>query len=204
MAISYPLSLPNSPDFASLKMRLQRAVAVSRSPFSYRQQVYLHQGALWEAEATLPPMERAEAAEWQAFFTSLRGQYGTFVMGDPAASTPRGTASSASVDAAGSIGDTSIAMKSMGSGNTLLKGDYFQLGSGASTRLYQVVEDATADGTGDATVTFEPPLKVAANVDDTVTLTNPKGLWRLSANDPGWDIDVGPFWKFTFACTEAF
>lgn len=96
MAISYPLSLPTQAGIASVALRAANVVALAQSPFTYRQQVFKHPGERWEATVTLPNMERPNAESWLAFLLSLKGQTGTFLLGDPANRVPRGTLKDAS------------------------------------------------------------------------------------------------------------
>ena len=44
MAISYPLSLPTNIGMASIELRAKNTVAVSSSPFTYKQTVYAYDG----------------------------------------------------------------------------------------------------------------------------------------------------------------
>ena len=93
MAISYPLTLPTQTGIASVNLHAVNSVAISQSPFTYKQQVVAHTGQRWEAEVSLPPMKRSDAEVWIAFLLSLKGQRGTFLMGDPNCATARGSAS---------------------------------------------------------------------------------------------------------------
>lgn len=199
---TYPLSLPDT-NFKSLSMQLVRAVAISESPFSFVQQSYEHSGAKWQATVTLSAMNRAAAGAWQAFFTECRGMRGTFLLGDPVAASPLGTATAATANGAASAGANTLVVDGMGASKTLLKGTYIQLGSGSSSRLYMLVADATSDGSGNATLTFEPALKDAVSDNATVTLSSPKGVFRLASNEIGWDINDASIYGFTFACVEA-
>ena len=92
MAITYPLSLPSHTGIRSVELRATNAVAYSRSPFTFAGQAFAYPGQMWQADVTLPPMKRADAEQWIAWLVSLRGQLGTFTMGDPLCKTPRGTA----------------------------------------------------------------------------------------------------------------
>jgi len=78
---------------ASITLRSTNAVALSSSPFTYAQKVYAYPGQRWSASVTIPPVRRDTAEPWIAFLTALRGQYGTFLMGDPNATAPQGAAS---------------------------------------------------------------------------------------------------------------
>jgi len=129
MSITYPISLPTSPGFKRFVMRARSTAAISVSPFTLQQQVYQHQGEIWEAECTLPPMVRADAEAWIASLLSLRGRWGTFVLGDPAGKTPRGTAlGNPAVDSEPQAG-TSVATLAWNASQTgaLKVGDYSQI-----------------------------------------------------------------------------
>jgi hypothetical protein len=91
MAISYPLSLPTQAGIANVTLRAANVVALSQSPFTFRQQVFKHPGERWEATVTLPSMARANAESWLSFLLALKGQTGTFLLGDPANAEPRGS-----------------------------------------------------------------------------------------------------------------
>lgn len=92
MAITYPLSLPTNIGIANITLSAENAVGISQSPFTYQQQVIQHQGQRWRASVTLPSMKRQDAESWLAFLLSLKGQVGTFLLGDPNGKTPQGGA----------------------------------------------------------------------------------------------------------------
>ena len=183
-----PLSFP-SVGIQSLNMRLKRSVAVSESPFSFDQQAYEHQGARWECEVTLPPLNYAEAKAVQAFIVGLKGRSGTFTFGSPLhTSTTTASVASAAIRAE-SFTTTA------GSG-AIAAGDYFQLGD----YLYM----ATANKAAGANVLyFQPPLRAVVTTSTALDFTLPKSLWRLSSNDIGWSVDTASIYGFTFAFVEA-
>ena len=93
MAISYPLDTPTTIGIESIELRAMNAVAVSQSPFTYKQQVISHQGQIWSASVSIPSVRRDLAADWKAMLVALKGSVGTFLLGDPDYVTPRGTVS---------------------------------------------------------------------------------------------------------------
>ena len=101
--------------FTSMTMRL-RSAAISKSPFTYDQQVYQHQGVCWEAEVTLPPLKRSDAKQVEAFFAALRGQANTFTMGNPL----HNTTATGSITS-GTAGATTVTGTTTGA----VVGDYF-------------------------------------------------------------------------------
>lgn len=208
MSESYPLNLPTQTGIRSVRMIARDSVGVSSSPFTFSQQVFRHQGQIWEADITLPPMKRDDAEYWASFMLRLRGQYGTFLLGDPNAATPRGSASSTPgtpvVNGASQTGDNLNVDGLPASVNGYLKaGDYIQLGSGASARLHKVLEDVNSDGSGEATLNIWPALRTSPADDATVTVSNAKGVFRLTSNENTWNISENSIYGITFGAVEA-
>lgn len=191
MAIVYPLSLPTDSGIAAIKLSAANAVAVSRSPFTFATQVHAYDGEMWSASVTLPTYRKDLADPWVAFLLSLRGQYGTFLLGDPDKAAPRGTATSANVS--GLLGARTVTVVMAG---TLLAGDYIQLGSGASARLHKVLVDQSGSGS----LEIWPALR--ADYSGAATLTDTKGVFRLASNVTEWDINNASFYGIQFEAME--
>ena len=193
MAITYPLALPTHTGIASIELRAVNSVAYSQSPFSFKGQAHAYSGEMWQADVSLPPMKRDDAERWIAFLMSLRGQYGTFLLGDPNGTSARGSASSASIT--GSAGSRSVTVSMTG---TLKAGDYFSLGTGDDQRLYKVLVDQTNSGT----LEIWPALRASAS-SASADLTTPQGRFRLSTNEQNWSINEASFYGITFGAMEA-
>lgn len=191
MAITYPLSLPTDSGIAAIKLSAANAVAISRSPFTFATQVHAYDGEMWSASVTLPTYRKDLADPWVAFLLSLRGQYGTFLLGDPDKAVPRGTAVAANIS--GSLGDRTVTVVMAG---TLLAGDYIQLGSGASARLHKVLTDRVGSGS----LEIWPALR--ADYSGAATLTDTKGVFRLASNVTEWDINNASFYGVQFEAME--
>ena len=193
MAISYPLDTPTTIGFESIELRAVNATITSQSPFSYKQQVISHTGQRWEASVSIPSVLRDLAEPWAAFLTALKGQTGTFLLGDPLSAAPRGTVSSCTLT--GSAGDESVAVTMTGS---LLAGDYIQLGSGTTARLHKVLVDQSGSGT----LEIWPALRSIYS-GATVTTTNAKGVFRLNQNMSSWQISNANSYGIAFEAVEA-
>jgi hypothetical protein len=194
MAISYPLDTPTTVGFESIQLRAFNAVATSQSPFTYKQQVIAHTGQKWEASVSIPSVLRDLAEPWAAFLTALKGQRGTFLLGDPLGATPRGTVSG-TVTLTGNAGDETVDVVMTGS---LLAGDYIQLGGDSSAKLHKVLVDQTGSGT----LEIWPALRTdytSANV----TYTNAKGVFRLNQNVSSWQITNANSYGISFEAVEA-
>ncbi len=192
MAISYPLDTPTTIGIESIELRAVNAVSTSQSPFTYKQQVIAHTGQKWEASVTIPSVRRDKAAEWKAMLVALKGQTGTFLLGDPDYTSPRGTVTSCVVT--GSAGDETVDVTMTGS---LLAGDYIQLGSGASAKLHQVLVDQTGDGQ----LEIWPALR-SDYTSETAITDSPKGVFRLNQNVSTWSINNASFYGISFEAVE--
>lgn len=192
MAISYPLSLPTNVGMASIELRARNTVAVSMSPFTYKQQTHSYDGQMWEADITLPPMNRDDAESWVSFLMSLKGRSGSFLLYDPSARSARGTATSATVT--GSVGDDSLTVVMTG---TLKAGDYIQLGAASDATLHKVLVDQNGDGT----LEVWPKLRKNRSGVSAV-LVNASGLFRLASNETAWSVDNASFFGISFGATE--
>lgn len=202
--ITYPVTFPNV-GIRAMNIRARTVVGISSSPFTGQQQVYKHQGEWWEAEVTLPPMKRATAEQVAAFLIKMKGQYGTFLLGDPANTSPRGVGTGTPlVNGAGQTGSSLVTDGWTVSTTGILKaGDWIQLGSGSTTTLHKVLDDVNSDGSGNATLEIFPSLRSSPDDDATITVSSPKGIWRLASNQMEYSIDEASVYGITFACVEA-
>ena len=193
MTITYPLTIPSYTGIRTVDLRMVNSVAINRSPFTFQSQTQIYGGKMWQADISLPQMDYINAAKWFAWLGSLNGQRGTFLLGDPRRCTARGTATSATIT--GSAGDSSVTVTMTG---TLLAGDYFQLGSGSSARLYMVLQDRSGNGT----MEIWPSLRDAAS-SATATLATPRGLFRLASNETARTADEIGRYGISFSAVEA-
>lgn len=203
MTITFPLTLPTATGFKDLTITPESFVALTESPWTGYQQFQRNQGQRWMLSVTLPPMQRADAAEWEAFFLQLNGQEGTFTMGDPRGATPRGIGTgSIQVTGAGQTGQTLLVDGATPTTTGIIKkNDYVQIGSGITARLYRQLVDTDSDGSGNVTLTLWPRITAAnAPADNApIVLTNTVGLFRLSDDNVPFAIDTALFsdYKFT-------
>lgn len=194
MSISYPLVAPTDTlGIAQIELSAQNAIAVSRSPFTFATQVHAYPGQAWVADVTVARQRKEFAEPWVAMLTALRGQFGTFLLGDPNGVSPRGTAISATVS--GQSGDSSLTVTMSGS---LLAGDYIQLGTNQDATLHKVLVNQTGSGT----LEVWPALRKNRS-SVSATLINPRGVFRLSENSVSWSIDSNNAYNINFQAIEA-
>ena len=210
MAISYPLSLPDTSSFKEVRMMARTTDGVSASPFTFQQQLYKWSGEYWEADIRTVPMKRADAEEWISFLLKLKGMFGTFyLMPDPLGLTARGSCSSSAgtpvVDGAHSAQSNSLAISGATTGATgyFLAGDYISIGTGSTKQLFKVLSDANTDGGGDVTVDIFPSLRTALSGSESVTVSSPTGIFRLATNEMNWQVQTASIYGLSFSAIEA-
>jgi hypothetical protein len=192
MAISYPITLPTNIGMSSIELRAVNTTAVSMSPFTYKQQVFSYDGEKWEADITLPPMNRDDAESWVSFLMSLRGKLGSFLLYDPSAKNIRGTATSVVVT--GDTGESSVGVVMTG---TLKAGDYIQLGTASDATLHKVLVDQSGDGT----LEIWPKLRKDRS-SVTAVIVNASGVFRLASNETSWSVNNASFFGISFGAQE--
>ncbi len=177
---------PTSPEFRSLNFASEQKTKTSTTDSGkmFSTQV---DGQRFKFSATYPPMSRSDFAPVLAFIMKQRSQKETFQISLPDLKNAKGNVSgSVLVKNAHTAGDTTITVDAMT--GTLKAGDLVKFAG--DTKVYMVVSDVTADGSNEATLTIEPPLRSAISdnasvtydgVEFTVRLTN--DLQQFSTND---------------------
>lgn len=200
MTITYPITPPDEIAKA-IRFNPNFAVASNKSPFTFEEEFFEHQGQEWRASVQLPPMESTEAEEWVAFQLALNGRLGTFITGDPVGQTPKGTISgNLLVDGAGQQRSKVLTVKSGTPGQTLLPGDYIQL---PNNRLHKNLTLATIDGGGLASLDIFPRVRDALSDGATILTSDTVGVWRMAENIPSWDIKEAQIYGINFGIVEA-
>ena len=205
MAISFPLSLSTVGGIQSATITMIDAVGVGESPYTYTQEVYEHQGKRFAMQVQLLEMSLADAEVWVAFLATLRGRRGTFLMGDPLAQAPRGIATGTPlVKGASQTGGTLETDGWTASQTGILKaGDWIQLGTGVTSRLHKVLQDANSDGSTNATLELWPGPRTAPADNEAIVISSPKSLWRLTDNARSYSAASAAIIGMGFSCIEA-
>jgi hypothetical protein len=183
---------------SSLERRLVTSVAEARSPFTGTSQIQDWGASWWEYQIEMAVTQGAKARRLSAFFTALGGLRGRFLFPDPSIEVPvaAGNPYVTEVQVAGSS-----TLKTAGWGLGLRAGDFFQLGSDAATRLYQVTADIVPMGS-EAVISFVPPLRASVPVGTLLGLDAPSVLLRLTAPVPSI-IGRADQHRFTISAREA-
>ena len=191
---------PTSPVARSANIRSLQNTIVSVTT-SGRKQARQIDGQRFAITLSFPPMSRSEFAPIKAFIMKQRSQLENFTLIPPTESNAQGVASGTiSVNGALTAGTTTATIDGMAtSTNGILKaGDYFRFTG--QQKVYMAVEDLNSDGSGEGTLTFEPPLRanvadnnvlVYDNVDFTVGLTGDVQEYTIgTSNYFQYEIDL--------------
>jgi len=150
-------------------------------------------GDRWACSVTTPPLKGANRQTMRAFLANLRGQASRVVLSDHSY-VRRGTqAANVLVMGAAETGST-LHVDAATVSATLLTGDLFTLGG----YLYMVTADATANGSGQMTLSIVPPLRSTPADNAAVTITTPTARFLLTGNSVGWNNVPGGI--SSFAC----
>jgi hypothetical protein len=199
-----PINLPMPSRFTQASFHLQAHTKRFESPFGRLVQRAELGGARWVATFSLPQMQRHDIATWKAFFAKLRGSAETFYAYDPDAKAPRGVVSgSPLVKGASQTGRTLLIDGLAASTSRIfVAGDYFQVGN----YLHMITATIDSNGSGEATLQFEPVLRASPADNAPIIFNTPMCLMSLMDDDQGeFTIDAnGISMPKTFQAVEVF
>lgn len=181
-----PFNLPDASQISAVEFRLNRVVASNPARGGEYQTVELAE-PLWRAQLSTAKLTATQSGAYAALFAKSRGGARTVYVWDAERPRPIAYANAADISTGRvgvttrRIGVTTLrAGRSVGAwgspwvsgvsrvastlatfgwtpGATVLPGDYIACDDGPARRLFMVVEPATADASGNATLTVEPP-----------------------------------------------
>jgi hypothetical protein len=164
-------NFPTSPGFQAVnfKMNQNNSSTVTRSGRTIRTNVGT---TLWSGTLQYPPMTLAEFLPIQGFLARCQGSLNEFDVTIPTISqNSKGygsdTTVSLTVTADAAAGATSVAVNSLLTDTTILNpGDVIRFAN--HTKVYMVTDNdaVTTDGSGNATINFQPALTTAVSERD--------------------------------------
>ena len=126
------ITMPTSPNFVRSNFSLFRAIGQTASPFTGKVLTQEFDAVFWQADVTLPALNRAQAVEWQSFLMKLKGATNHFKFADPDALTNQGSFNTTHLLSDKRVNNTNVAL-------TVTNGNTFT--AGASTFSSAVVGD---------------------------------------------------------------
>lgn len=194
--LSFP-TLFTAPSAASF--RLVANTQAFTSPLNRATQTGEMPGARFVCSIEWRGLKAADVRLIKAFLAKLRGMAGRFYLWDVSLEAPAGTAAGTPLVKGANQTGTSLITDGWTAGQTglLLPGDYF----GVNNELKIVTAVAASDGSGNATITFEPPLRSSPADNAVITVTKPTCIMRLADDEqdqlmiepplqPGWTLNA--------------
>ena len=190
---------PTSPEFRSIGFGSEQKTITSTTDSGKMFSVQVD-GQRFKFSATYPPMRRSDFAPVLAFIMKQRSQKETFQIALPDLKNAKGNVSgTVLVNGSHTAGDTTITVDAMT--GTLKAGDFVKFGG--DTKVYMVVADVTADGSNEATLTIEPPLRSALSDNASVTYDGVEFTVRLTNDIQQFNTDDLDLYKFEVDFIEA-
>lgn len=151
----------------------------------------------------MPPLQQSDFMSIYAFLTSQQGSFQTFTFEYPLENQGADKGQTdILVNGAKAIGSTSIAMDGFTNSTTgvLKAGDLIKFAN--DTKIYMVTADANSNGSGEATISIEPPLQDAAADNEAVTVNKPSFKVSLTQDDLLYATDAAGFFTLSFDVRE--
>ena len=102
--------MPSTPNFVRSEFSLYRAIGQTASPFTGKQKTQEFDAVFWQAQVSLPPLNRTQAVEWQSFLMQLKGTTNHFKFADPDALTNTGDFSTTHLIAENRVSNTNVSL----------------------------------------------------------------------------------------------
>ncbi|HXP07573.1 MAG TPA: hypothetical protein VN828_03715 [Acidobacteriaceae bacterium] len=178
------VAMPSSPGQRQVDWEGTNLVGELTNGFTGQQQIQNWNAGWLAATVTMPPLQRADAANWVAFLLQLQGPSGVFMFGDGLATQPLGTAQGMGVTVGINQGPNSFTTNGWtpSQTNLLLPGDYIQVGY----RLYRNMNMVSSDTGGNASISIWPPMRENPAAGTPIVTASPQGLFRLADNTQRW------------------
>lgn len=196
------IALPSSPAPRDATPRFMLWGAEQEPPFGGAITQVVYPGSRFSLDVQLPPLTAAQGRVWVARLIAGKGDGDVSLKFPQPDFTPGGNANAAIKTAVS--GGTTIALKGLAVGQTLVEGQFFSIVHSGRRYLHQKSGSATitADGSGEATITIEPPLRVGISVDDVVEIATPTIEGILVGNEQEWTLDVARHYGLAFSIKE--
>jgi hypothetical protein len=185
--VTFPDTKPPEPGFESAELAIRNVVQETSNSFNMVQRKNAIGNAKWTGSLTLPQMKQDQARKWKAWLTRMRGQRGTFRLGDPGYFGPYG-----SVNNQGTVKKVPLSndkgyyldVSGYGANKTVFKkGDQFEI----NNELKICVKDIESSNNGDALLIFMPRLRDTNVTGQSIIYDQPEGEFRLGENLNQWD-----------------
>lgn len=193
------ITLPTSPKPQTMMWKLTQPAQNNISQWTGARQVLPSGRGWWECQITYPPIVgTTNFNTWRAFMALLRGPANDVQI--PVDVTAQSAISNTmSVSGAGQTG-RSINVDGLPNSTTVLVAGQFVT---INNQLLQLTADVVSNGTGQATISFEPAIRAAPADNAVVEFKNPYALMYL-ADDVSYSVEPGYVYSISLSMRESF
>jgi hypothetical protein len=187
---------------SSLEWALLSNTQTFTSPLNQSVQSLEMPGARWRFSCSFDSLSEADAAAMRTFLAQLRGRSNRFTVWPLGVKAVRGVATGTPLVNGAAQTGTTLATDGWtpSTAGILLAGDYI----GVNGELKLLVADAASNGAGEATLSFEPPLRASPVDNAVITTTRPLATFMLDEDASRWTTAAPSLDSFSIAATEAF
>lgn len=192
---------------ASATWRLRSNTQTFRSPLDGTVQTIELPGAVWAASLSWPVLPVAQWRAMQAWLAQLRGSSGRFYYGPPHATARQatGTIGTPLVNGGSQTGATLNVDGFGASQSVFLAGDFIAYDTAVGRSLHVITANATSNGSGQAALAIEPPIRVSPADNAAIIHSSPTCVMRLADDGVGgMDIRPGAIASLSLELIEAF
>jgi hypothetical protein len=193
------ISYPTTPKPNGMTWRLIMPSQTNVSEWTGRRQTVSSGRGWWECQISLPPIVGSTRVNtWRAFIAKARGRANDFqIPADPTAQSA--SASTPLVAGAGQTGRTLATDGWPISSTTLVAGQFVTI----NNQLLQLTENVTANGSGVATLTFEPPIRISPADNAVIEYKNPYALMYF-VEEPTLSVENGYVYSLSLNLRESY
>ena len=193
------ITYPSTPKPQGMSWRLVMPAQTNVSDWTGRRQTIASGRGWWESQVTFPPIVgTTNVNAWRAFIAKSRGKANDFqVPVDPTAQSS--VVATPMVNGAGQIGRTLSTDGWPLSTTVLQAGQYVTI----NNQLLQLTENVTSNGSGVATLTFEPPVRISPSDNAVIEFKNPYCLMYL-VEEPTLSVEAGYVYSLSLNLRESF
>lgn len=193
------ITFPSSPKPSGMSWMLKQPAQQNISEWTGARQVLASGRGWWECNVTLPPIiGETSVNAWRSFIAKARGAANDFqvpvneIAQSASTATPR-------INGAGQTGRSLVTDGWPNSTTTLSAGQFVTIGD----QLLQLTADVVSNGTGQATISFEPAIRVSPADNALIEYKNPYALMYF-VEDAGYSVEPGLVYSISLNLRESF
>jgi hypothetical protein len=193
------ITFPSTPKPSGMQWRLVMPAQNNVSGWTGERQVVASNRGWWECSLSLPAIVGTTSVKpWRSFIAQARGMVNDFRI--PVHPTAQSALTNTVLVRGGSQTGRSIISDGWPNSTTVLSaGDYVTI----EDQLVQLTANVTSNGSGIATLTFEPPIRRAPTDNAPVEYKNPYALMYF-VEEPALSVGVGDVYSLSFELRESF